>query len=329
MELELGLKITRTRDDLTSDLRITKDRAGPLFLLRETETMFILTAYLKGFKKEKIRIEINEDGTQILISGEKLIQEMVMDRWIMHRKEVEIRGFKKAFRIPDGVILDKTKAKFNEEEAILSIYMPKSAKGVRGVGLEEMEIKEHDSAGGKSETMPEAAEPKKLEQSEMPALPPAVKAQDELPRVESRKPEQSQERRGPDIIEPIESEPDQVPQLLETLDQEKPAAQQINEDGKLCRDEEVRAGSGMQKSKAADVELPNKHDETKTEQDQQLAHRESPQTEKGRNSFDQSTQTELPASKGSLYGHFIFGGSAILATIVAFVVHLRRKRKTD
>jgi hypothetical protein len=50
MELELGLKITHTRDDITSftGLRVAKDHAGPLFLSRETETMFNLIAYLTG-----------------------------------------------------------------------------------------------------------------------------------------------------------------------------------------------------------------------------------------------------------------------------------------
>ena len=50
MELELGLKITHTRDDITStaDLRIIKDPFGPVFLSRETDQMFILIAHLKG-----------------------------------------------------------------------------------------------------------------------------------------------------------------------------------------------------------------------------------------------------------------------------------------
>lgn len=52
MEIELGLKITQTRDDLTStaDVRIAKDRAGPVFLSKEHDNMFILTAYLRGKK---------------------------------------------------------------------------------------------------------------------------------------------------------------------------------------------------------------------------------------------------------------------------------------
>lgn len=50
MELELGLKITQTQDDIssTADFRIAKDGGGIVFLSRETENMFILTAHLRG-----------------------------------------------------------------------------------------------------------------------------------------------------------------------------------------------------------------------------------------------------------------------------------------
>lgn len=51
MELELGLKITKTRNDLTSttaNFQLAKDASGPVFISKETEAMFILTAHLKG-----------------------------------------------------------------------------------------------------------------------------------------------------------------------------------------------------------------------------------------------------------------------------------------
>lgn len=49
MEVELGLKLTKSLDEFASaDLRIVKGRSGPLFISRETEIMFILTAHLKG-----------------------------------------------------------------------------------------------------------------------------------------------------------------------------------------------------------------------------------------------------------------------------------------
>ena len=61
-----------------------------------------------------------------------------MSRWMVQKKEVELKGFVRAFQIPSGVVLDKIKAKFNEQESILTILMPKLAKGIRGGGIEEV-----------------------------------------------------------------------------------------------------------------------------------------------------------------------------------------------
>ncbi|XP_072074292.1 uncharacterized protein [Arachis hypogaea] len=151
MELELGLKITKTRDDITSisQYQLAKDRTGPVFESRETNTMFILIAHLKGYKRNNIDIKISEDGSKISISGEKPIQEMMMMGWVMLKKDVEISQFNKTFKIPEGVVLDRIKAKFDEEESILKIVMPKSLKGICGARIEE--IKEDESDGGRSE----------------------------------------------------------------------------------------------------------------------------------------------------------------------------------
>ncbi|KAF9682752.1 hypothetical protein SADUNF_Sadunf05G0141200 [Salix dunnii] len=161
MELELGLKITHNRDDITSftELRVAKDHAGPLFLSRETETEFSLVAYLTGFRKENIDIKISEDGNQITISGKKPVQELVLIGLIMHKKEVELRVFSKAFRIPHGVILDKIKAKFNDEDLTLTITLPKLVKGIRGVGIEEVKEEEVDKGRGEEATEGECREP--------------------------------------------------------------------------------------------------------------------------------------------------------------------------
>lgn len=50
MELELGLKITRTKDNVSSstDFRVARDSFGQLSLSRETDSVFILTLHLKG-----------------------------------------------------------------------------------------------------------------------------------------------------------------------------------------------------------------------------------------------------------------------------------------
>ena len=66
----------------------------------------------------------------------------------MHRKEVDVAGFNKVFKIPDGVKLDGIKAKYDEEEWTLNIFMPKLVKGICGVRIEE--IKE-ESERGRSE----------------------------------------------------------------------------------------------------------------------------------------------------------------------------------
>lgn len=50
MEVELGLKITKTKDGVSSisDFQFAKDRAGTIFFSKETDTKFILYAHLKG-----------------------------------------------------------------------------------------------------------------------------------------------------------------------------------------------------------------------------------------------------------------------------------------
>jgi hypothetical protein len=175
MEIELGLKITQTGYDLasTTNVRIAKDRAGPVFSSKEHDNMFILTAYLRGkknsllcflgglrcynysvctnagFKRENIEIKINEDGTRIVVGGEKPVQEMVMIGWMVYKKRVELRGFRKVFKIPDGVVLDRIKAKFDEEEAILTIVMPKREKGISVVRIEEVKEEEVERERGK------------------------------------------------------------------------------------------------------------------------------------------------------------------------------------
>lgn len=93
---------------------------------------------ISGYRKQNIKIEINEDGTLIIIRGEKVIQETLMVGWILLKKGTEKREFKKAFKIPDGVILDEIKAKFNDDEYILTISIPKKVKGIRGHSIEEV-----------------------------------------------------------------------------------------------------------------------------------------------------------------------------------------------
>ncbi|MCL7022611.1 hypothetical protein MKW94_018646 [Papaver nudicaule] len=223
MELEIGLKITKTRDDgnlTTSNLRITKDGNGPVFVSSETESMFVLTAHLKGYRRERIMIDINEDGSLISISGEKTIQEMVMVRWTMYKKEAEITRFKKIFRIPNGVKLNRIKARFNEEETVLSIFMPKSKKGIQGVSIEEV-IEVAEEQQQEEEKVVEEADVVQENESEKPEVM-LIKNKDleslDVPEVETREISTAIE----EIPEMVTEEEDEETEMIEPGLEETP-----------------------------------------------------------------------------------------------------------
>lgn len=85
--------------------------------------------------------------------GTKAVQEKVTRGCIIQSNEVELQGFDKVFRIPENVVLDRIKAKFNEEESVLTISMPKSVKGISGSVVEE--IVEKGGVSASSEKMDE------------------------------------------------------------------------------------------------------------------------------------------------------------------------------
>ncbi|KAI4321374.1 hypothetical protein MLD38_034762 [Melastoma candidum] len=147
MEQEITLKITQTRADVTSivDLRVANVKARVVFFSNETETAYILAAHLKGYQRDNINITINKDGSRIMIEGSMPVQDKLMHGWIMQKKEVELRGFQKVFRIPEGVILDKIKAKFREDTSTLTVFFPKSVKGMRRDGIKEVREREDDT----------------------------------------------------------------------------------------------------------------------------------------------------------------------------------------
>ncbi|KAI9098548.1 hypothetical protein K1719_025173 [Acacia pycnantha] len=155
MALELGLKVTKTSrapDNATSvsELRISKNTASPVFVSTETHSSFILTCYLKGYDRNSFQIKISENGKEISIRGEKPIQEMLIMGRVMLKKNVQIVGFKKVFEIPKGVVLDRIKAKFDEDESLLKIVMPKLVKGICRVQIEEVKKEEFGESSQKA-----------------------------------------------------------------------------------------------------------------------------------------------------------------------------------
>lgn len=146
--MDVELRLTRVIDQFSSaELQISKDRDGPVFVSRETDNMFILTANLSGYKRGNIKIDINEAGNQIAIRGEKPVQETIMVGIRVYKQDIVIKSFKKAFRIPDGVILDKIFAKFHDNDSVLTITMPKKFQGIRGHGILEVKDQEIGKEG--------------------------------------------------------------------------------------------------------------------------------------------------------------------------------------
>ncbi|KAI7748660.1 hypothetical protein M8C21_031421 [Ambrosia artemisiifolia] len=120
MDFKLDLKLPNE-----VDLSISKNEQLVVFASHQTDSMFILTSDLKkgGYERKDIKIEINEDGSRMTISGEK----------------PNMRGFQKTFIIPQGVALDKVKARFAQQESRLTIRMPKLVKVmVPGDGIQEL-----------------------------------------------------------------------------------------------------------------------------------------------------------------------------------------------
>ncbi|MCD7469462.1 hypothetical protein HAX54_008513 [Datura stramonium] len=140
MDLELRSKLARVSDEFISTefLQFPRDQAGLIFQSTETDTMFILTAHLKGYTRGNIKMDINEEGTKMVVTCEKPVQQTVMNEMKVIKKDVELRKFTKVFKIPVGVMLDQIKTNFNEEASILTITMPKRVKGILGTGIQEV-----------------------------------------------------------------------------------------------------------------------------------------------------------------------------------------------
>ncbi|EFH63915.1 hypothetical protein ARALYDRAFT_339849 [Arabidopsis lyrata subsp. lyrata] len=196
MELELGLKITRTKDDVSSstDFRVTSDSFGQLSLSRETNSVFFLILHLKGFKKEGIDIEINKEGNRIKISGSKKVEEMVLVKWVEWKKATEIKEFKKVFRIPEIVNLDKIKARFNEEDGTLTVTMRKKVKGITG-----LKIKEEEEV--KDAVVEEKTEEKTEPEEEIKEEPKPEEEEEEQEEAEEPQREEEEDKIGEEVVE--------------------------------------------------------------------------------------------------------------------------------
>ncbi|KAJ0231646.1 SHSP domain-containing protein [Hirschfeldia incana] len=200
MELELGLKLIRTREDDVSsstDFKVSRDSLCQVSPSRETDSVFILTLHVKGFKKKGIDMEINDEGDRITISGRKKVEEMVLVKWVEWKKETEIQEFKKVFRIPRIVNLDKIKARFSEEDETLTVTFPKKVKGITGLKIEEEEEETEEKTEPEEEKTEEITEPEEEKTEEITEPDEEIK--------EETIPEEEEEKIEEEIVEEEET----------------------------------------------------------------------------------------------------------------------------
>lgn len=253
-----------------------------------------------GYKRGDIKIDINEDGTVMVIGGERPVEETVMVGWRLFKKGTETLKFKKSFRIPDAVVLDKIEAKFNEDESMLTVSMPKTVKGMVGTVIEEME--EPEIIRQESENLPVLPE-------ESPQSP--------------RKPERNLgEEHGQDSWEDEDEDPSQVHDKI-LLEKDSPD-DQVHQETSLLQiqvvEEQNQGGSSAgTKQQIADEEDLPKSDEV-WEHESDNIHEEVEDRRR------REEEDEDDRKKCSILCAPIVAGSALLLSFVVFVIQCIRTK---
>ncbi|KAL5999963.1 hypothetical protein ACLOJK_034640 [Asimina triloba] len=153
------------------------------------------------FKKNQLKVEIDRTGTKIAVSGEKWVQEMIMVGWQMRKKDPQISRFRRVFQIPDGILVDRIKARFDEFDSILTVFMPKSKKGIEGIQIKDISREEEQQ-----------------QQQEVIGTITATEAMDELEmgrKEDMKQPEQNQETSEKECKELKEMQDLEVPLPIE------------------------------------------------------------------------------------------------------------------
>ncbi|XP_031117593.1 uncharacterized protein LOC116021119 [Ipomoea triloba] len=346
MDLKLELSLKGDADELK--FQLAKDHAGPRFQSKETDTMFILTAQIRGYMREQIKIDINKDGTVITIGGEKSTEEvMVMVGWKVYKKGIEIMKFRKAFRIPDGVILDNIRANFNEDEYMLSILMPKKVKGIVGIGIEEMV--EPELVLQDPETLPATSKKilKRVTFKEESIRDPKQKIAEENGVLSA---EENQEQESGAVKKSLEERDVADNKMTHNADLPSLASDEDRQVQEQRTTHEIPQGddkmSGEMKQTNQETPKPEcnqicdqvesslQKDQDQENVDQFHHEKESGNQEKEEESALEKTEaqegeqakTEEPQKKSNIFVPLVAGGSAMLVSLVVFAIHATKTK---
>lgn len=88
----------------------------------EANDHYLMTVDLPGFKKEDIKIEMNDNV--LTISGERRRETSPDEEKKNHRYERSYGSFVRSFTLPTTVSSDKVEA--NYEDGVLNLYLPKT-----------------------------------------------------------------------------------------------------------------------------------------------------------------------------------------------------------
>lgn len=314
-----------------------------------------------GIRKENIDIDINKDGNRITISRQNPVQEMVSMGWIIQKQEGIVRDFEKSFRIPDGVKLDRIKAKFNHETSVLTIRMPKQVKGITGVRIEEVEEEGMDRVEQTDNVVNEVPETEGLIENQVSADQHQLQdvVADEIP-GESRNLSETIEDSGLVVDQVTNHGPSKEAKFPERDDdnEEKPEenrkeAESRELENKAKAEPEHRVQEPIEESNKPLQEQPGTEPENylEAEADNQTTKDNSnAENKKGGEETEATTCPENPtpqkvnenqesssedigqgkkngAKKSKVYTPILVAGSAIIVSIIVLVFHVRAKKR--
>ncbi|RLM69040.1 hypothetical protein C2845_PM17G04990 [Panicum miliaceum] len=112
---------------------------------KETPDAHVISVDVPGVRREDVRVEVEESGRVLRVSGERLAEEKEGERW--HRAERAAGRFWRRFRMPAGADVDRVAARL--EAGVLTVTVPKVA-GHRGREPRVISIAGGDEGGAEA-----------------------------------------------------------------------------------------------------------------------------------------------------------------------------------